>query len=96
MNTKTFLVIATLAGLASTASAASNQPATDVVILPTYVVTAPRYVPAEQKINTQLKEFSRQAFMPKAVTPDLSLLRAHAMKPALVTRVAVTKPLGKS
>lgn len=96
---KNFLIIATLAGLALTASAASNQTDTEVLVLPSYVVTAPRYLPAEQKVNTGLKEFCLRAIAPSALAPDLNLLKVQAAKPvtlAHATEVPATKPQAKS
>jgi hypothetical protein len=82
---KNFLLIATLAGLVSTASAASSPTDSATVVLPTYVVTAPRVQPAEQRINDRLQEFQASArahaIVPPA--PNLPVLRAvHAAKPA--------------
>ena len=94
-----FLIIATLAGLVATASAASNQTDTEILVLPAYVVTAPRYLPAELKVNTGLKEFCLRAIAPSALAPDLNLLRAHAAKPvtlAHATKVSAAKPQAKS
>jgi hypothetical protein len=96
---KNFLIIATLAGLVSTASAASNQTDSEVLVLPAYVVTAPRYEPAELKVNAGLKEFSRQVIALGALVPDLNLLRAHAVKPvglAQVAKAPTAKPQVKS
>jgi hypothetical protein len=96
---KNLLLISTLAGLVSTASAASNQADSEVLVLPVYVVTAPRFEPAEQKVNTGLKEFYLRAIAPRALAPDLSLLQAHAAKPvtlAHATKVSAAKPQAKS
>lgn len=82
---KNFLLIAILAGLSTIASAASTSTDTDVFVLPTYVVTAPRLAPAEQKIQTSLNELRRQPLLAKALTPDFSELRKHV---APATRVA--------
>lgn len=96
---KNFLIIATLAGLASIASAASNRTDNEVLVLPTYVVTAPRYQPAEQKVNTGLKDLCLRTIAPSALAPDLNLLRADAAKPvtlAHATKVPAAKPQAKS
>ena len=96
---KNFLIIATLAGLASIASAASNQIDTEILVLPAYVVTAPRYQPAELKVNAGLKEFSRVAVATRALAPDLNLLKAHAAKPvglAHTAKAPATKTQAKS
>lgn len=81
---KNFLIIATLAGLSTIASAASSSDS-DVFVLPTYVVTVPRYAPAEQQIRTSLNELRQQPLLAKALTPDFSELRKHV---APATRVA--------
>ncbi len=82
---KNFLIIATLAGLSTFASAASTSADTDVYVLPTYVVTAPRYESAEQQIRTSLNDLRHQPLLAKAITPDFSDLRKHV---APVARVA--------
>lgn len=74
---KNFLLIATFAGLAFTASAAASDQATnDTFVLPTYVVTAPRYQPAEVMVNARLKEMQsnaqdRLATLPAPLLPSL-------------------------
>ncbi|RXK53191.1 hypothetical protein ESB00_15955 [Oleiharenicola lentus] len=82
---KNFLIIATLAGLSTIASAASKSPDSEVFVLPTYVVTAPRFESAEQQIRTSLNELRHQPLLAKAITPDFSALRQHV---APATRVA--------
>jgi hypothetical protein len=82
---KNFLIIAILAGLSTIASAASTSSDSDVFVLPTYVVTAPRYAPAEQQIRTSLNELRQQPLLAKALAPDFSELRKHV---APATRVA--------
>lgn len=78
MNKNTLLLIASLAVLTSGASAVSNQTESPLVVLPTYVVTAPRYLPVEQQINASLEELSQQARPPVAIAPELPLLKAPA------------------
>ncbi len=82
---KNFLIIATLAGLSTIASAASSATHSDVVVLPTYVVTVPRYEAAEQQIRTSLNELRHQPLLAQALTPDFSELHKHV---APATRVA--------
>jgi hypothetical protein len=77
MKNNALLLLASLAVLTSSVSAASNQSPTETVVLPTYVVTAPRYLPAEQQINASLKEFTSQALTPLIITPDLGSLKAQ-------------------
>lgn len=76
MKNNALLFIASLAVLASSVSAASNQTESEMVVLPTYVVTAPRTLPVEQQINASLKEFSQQALAPLVIAPDMSSLKA--------------------
>ena len=80
MKTNTLLLLASLAVLTSSASAASNQSESPTVVLPTYVVTAPRYLPVEQQINASLKEFSQQAGRPMAIAPELTLVKARTAR----------------
>lgn len=80
MKTHAFLLIASLAVLASSASAASNQTESELVVLPTYVVTAPRHLSAEQRINASLKEFSKQALAPMVIAPDMSALKVQTFQ----------------
>jgi hypothetical protein len=77
MKNNALLLLSSLAVLASCVSAASIQPPSETVVLPTYVVTAPRTLPVEQQINDSLKEFARQALAPLAVAPDMSSLKAQ-------------------
>ena len=77
MKTSSLLLIASLAVLASSVSAASNQTESEMVVLPTYVVTAPRTLPVEQQINARLKEFAQQALAPLVIAPDMSSLKAQ-------------------
>lgn len=100
MKKTSLLLIASLAVLTSGASAASNsQNDSEVVILPTYVVTAPRYLPVEQQINASLKEFVQQASAPVAIAPELSVLKARAAAEsplAKIGRVPVSVRIAKS
>lgn len=80
MKTHALLLIASLAVLASNASAASNQTESELVVLPTYVVTAPRHQAAEQRINASLKELSEQASAPLVIVPDMSALKAQTFQ----------------
>lgn len=81
MKNNSLLFLASLAVLATSASAASNQSESATVVLPTYVVTAPRHLPAEQRINASLEEFRQQALAPIAIDPELGLFNAHTAQP---------------
>ncbi|MDQ5979935.1 MAG: hypothetical protein QG602_2910 [Verrucomicrobiota bacterium] len=85
---KNFLIIATLAGLSTIASAASTATDSAILVLPTYVVTAPRFGPAEQKVNSQLKDFIRQSEVRQALKPDLNLISSRAESAIRVTHAA--------
>lgn len=80
MKTKTFLALASLAVLASSANAAANQTDSDTYVLPTYVVTAPRYQPVELEIKARLNELRQQASAPVVITPALTLPRARTIE----------------
>jgi hypothetical protein len=73
MKTNALLLLARLAMLTSAASAASNQIDATVLVLPTYVVTAPRDQSPEQQIKASLDEFRQQAHTAIAIVPDLNL-----------------------
>ncbi len=76
MKKNSFLIVAILTVLTSGARAATSQPEAETVVLPTFVVTAPRYQPVERQINASLEEFSRRADQPIAITPELTLRQA--------------------
>jgi hypothetical protein len=92
MKTNSLLFIASLAVLTSSASAASNQTESEPVVLPTYVVTAPRYLPVEQQINASLKEFSRQAAAVRILTPELPGLKAEAARRTPLANIRTAPP----
>ncbi len=69
MKTNTLLFLASLAVLATNASAAQSQP--EPVVLPAYVIEAPRYLPAEQQINASLNEFGQLARTRILISPEL-------------------------
>jgi hypothetical protein len=77
MKTNAILLLASLAVLTSAASAASNQTNVTVLVLPTYVVTAPRDPSPEQQIKARLHEFRQQALAPITIVPDLNLLNGR-------------------
>jgi hypothetical protein len=93
---KNFLLIATLAVLASTAGAASSPTAPDVFVLPAYVVTASRELPAEHRINASLAELRKSAKTPIAFTPDANLHKAREIPSAKLVQAARAMPRAKS
>jgi hypothetical protein len=79
MKTKTLLILASLAVLATSARAASTQ--TETVVLPTYVVAAPRELPVDHRINTSLAELRQQAHA--AVAAELITIKEQATDKSL-------------
>jgi hypothetical protein len=75
MKTNTLLLLASLAVLVTSARAAQSP--TEPVVLPTYVVEAPRYLPAEQRINASLNELRQHAHEPVVISPDFPALKAQ-------------------
>jgi hypothetical protein len=82
MKNQTILFLASLAVFATSANAAQSQLDTEVVVLPTYVVTVPRQQSFEQKIDASLNELRLQAAKPVAITSDFSTLRTLASRPS--------------
>ncbi len=83
MKTNTLLLLASLAVLATNASAAQAQP--EPVVLPAFMVEVPRYQPAEQLINASLNELRQQAHQPAFICPELAVLKFQAdQSPKLV------------
>lgn len=80
MKKNTLLLLASLAVLVSSASAAQSSVDSDVVVLPTYVVNAPRYLSAEKQINTNLTELRDQAKAPSLVLSELPLIKAQVVQ----------------
>ena len=76
MKTKNLLLLASVAVLTTIAGAAQDPAANEAVVLPAYIVTAPRYLPAEVKVNTSLAEFRQQTKAPVAIAVDCPALKA--------------------
>jgi hypothetical protein len=87
----TLLIIATFAGLASIASAASNDSDTPAYVLPTYVVTAPRHADAEQRIADRLKEFRAEARHNAIVAPSPAMPKVRTAVAENAAKVPLTK-----
>lgn len=82
-----FLSLIALAGLASIAGAAVPETETPNYVLPTYVVTATRQSPAEQRISERLTAFREEArrhaiAVPGATPPKAQPTIAGAIPPA--------------
>lgn len=88
MKKTTLLLLTSLAVLAANASAAQNQTDEDVVVLPTYQVTTPRYQPAEKKVNESLAILRHEAQAPVILAPDVPGLRKLALQPHGLERAA--------
>lgn len=91
MKKNSLLSFVLLAVLATGASAADNQSASDIVDLPTYVVETERYAEAEQYINASLEALRAQADMPVAITVELPALKtqvAQSARPLTAVRFA--------
>ena len=98
MKTKSFLLLAAFAAFASAAFAAPEPLDTPTVVLPEYIVSAPRFTPAQKKINTSLAEFRQQAAATPEITVELPAIHAQvgqnakvALKPDDVAGIRVAK-----
>jgi hypothetical protein len=76
MKTNTLLLLASLAVLTTGASAAQYPTENEVVVLPTYTLEAPRYLPVEKQINASLDEARQPAKAPAAIPAECSALKA--------------------
>ncbi len=76
MKTKTLLLLASLAVLTTGASAAQYLPESETVVLPTYTIEAPRYLPLEKQINASLDEVRQLAKTPAAIPTECGALKA--------------------
>ena len=86
MKTNSLLVLASFAVLAASVSAAQIQPASDVVVLPTCVVTAPRSLSVEQQINASLNELRLMAKAPVVFITEWPMLRAQFAQQGVPSR----------
>jgi hypothetical protein len=96
MNTKTTLLLAGLVALTATANADQSPADPNVVVLPTYVVLAPRQLPAEQQINSSLNELRQQAKAPVYITTELPLFKGYFAQHANATKAARHVVIAKS
>ncbi|MDB6113289.1 MAG: hypothetical protein JWQ62_234 [Lacunisphaera sp.] len=84
MNKNTLLFLASLVVLTTGARAAQHQ--SDVVELPTYVVNAPRYQPAELAINASLNALRQAARASRCIPLELPALKAQVAQPATMAQ----------
>jgi hypothetical protein len=94
MKNYSYLLLASLAVLTSSASAAQSQIESDLVVLPTYIVSVPRYSPAEERINASLDELRQRAHMPAVISPDLSALKAQVARQEARALAQITQNTG--
>lgn len=80
MKKNSLLSLILLAVFTSNAGAAPSQLQTEPVVLPTYIVNAPRLALAEQRVNASLNALRAKAGRPVVISLEL---------PALKTRVAI-------
>ena len=96
MKNNHLLILASLAVLASSASAAQSQSESELIVLPTYVVSAPRYSAAEQQINASLSELRRQAHVVPVIITELPMRKALFAHLSSLAKVAPSAPLASS
>ena len=77
--------------LATGASATPNRFENEMIALPTYIVSAPRYLPFEKQMNANLREVCKQARTPMAVSLELPLSKTQAPAPKLALNVTAAK-----
>jgi ABC-type oligopeptide transport system substrate-binding subunit len=80
MNKNSLLSFVLLAVLASGASAAQSSSQSELVVLPTYTVEAPRYSPAEQQVNQSLDSLRALARTPVTVSPELPAAKVQLVQ----------------
>ena len=88
MKTNKILLLASLAVFATQAHAAASKPDNDTIVLPTYHVTAPRYQPAEKKVNASLDELRRQAQAPAIWAAEMPAFKRLVVRSDLLKRAA--------
>jgi hypothetical protein len=88
MKTNQLLFLASLVVLATSARAAQNQPDSRVIVLPTYEVSAPRFLPAEKKVNASLEALREQAQRPAILAAEITVLKDLAMQSGELERAA--------
>lgn len=82
MNKITFILSLVSASLTVTAASAAVQNENEVVTLPAYQVTAPRYTEAEKALASSLAELRAKAQPTLAVRTELPSLNVIAKQPS--------------
>lgn len=80
------LIIASFATLVTIASAAQSQIDSELVVMPAYVVTAPRHQAIEQRINASLDELRQQTQAFVATATEFCLMTAP-VKPSATLHI---------
>lgn len=88
MKTNTLLFLASFVVLATSARAAQSQPDNRVIVLPTYEVSAPRFQPAEKKVNASLAALRQGATQPTVIAAEITVLKDLAMQSGELERAA--------
>ncbi len=88
MKTNSLLLLVSLAVLTTSASAAQSQTQPNVIVLPTYVVSAPRYQAAEQQVNASLDKLRQQACAPACIATELPVLKDQVVQPEALAKAA--------
>jgi hypothetical protein len=91
MKKISLLTLALLAGLATSASAATDRSESDLVVLPTYVVSANPATAAEQQVQAGLRALRELAARPVAVALELTGLKSPLVSAAALTAVRLVK-----
>ena len=87
MKNNSLFALILLAVLAARAQAAEARSEADLVVLPTYVIQAPRYQPAEELVNASLNELRQQAHRSVPIIAlELPVLKARVVQPAALAR----------
>jgi len=92
MKTNSLLLLASFVVVATGALAAQSQTENDMVVLPTYTVSAPRYTPVEKQINASLDEMRLLANTPVTVPAECLALKAAVDQPAYALRAGEKRP----
>lgn len=95
---KTKYLLAFISLFAITTVARANNPSTHVLVLPAYVVTAPRTLPIEQSVNTSLEAFRQQNLNRLQTILASSQVFANSLRPlqlATATPASVKESPGK-
>ena len=85
------LLFATFAFVVTNGNAAEKQIEPDIVVLPTYVVTVPRYLPFEKEIKANLAEAAHRARTTLAITAELPSLKTEGVSHELVLNTSPLK-----